>query len=473
MAFAILVSGCNKNHFDSVSPSRTNLTLALRLDDQTKDGISGIFFPDAPSSGAILFDSGYFTVMCVPVNEDGTLDWTQYVSDVQHSAYSTKSSDYPRVIYCETGKTTEEWFAKDKGYGCMFFATISGGYNEGNWIGTVRYVQMVLSNPETGAFNEREIRNETIPVFPDNGYDATGNAANIVAEGGKYYMASYLSQNYSTYPQEDSSWKEYGIIDSSSSDHLVGAHSAVVQYADIADSKFLNFTDYAPAGVILRFNMKSDEGTLTFSKLEISMENTGDNLAGQAYMDFSNYQENKYSLVSARKFSSMTGTNLETAQFTRVWYLQDDGTTYAETYTCNWVDENDNPRSNNWGPETETRTRTSDVRSRSGWYRYDSEEGEYRYEPTITLTTTPTAQYYYIGILPQVNGISADSRIVFKAYDSSDQCVCAVKKKLPSGGFQGGVRYDFTLSFPHIGMESDTDWSGAGTYYQGGQITEA
>ena len=189
-ALAILVSACNKDRFDTVpSPQKECLKVAVPLEGDTKDGIGGIFFPDAPSSGAIMFDSGSMSVMSVPVNEDGTLDWTKYISDLPRSAYSTKTSAFSRVMYCETGKTTEEWFARDKGYGCVFFAAIYSGNMEYR-AGSVSYYQIVI--PEEGYIYPQQelIKSESFFLFPDDGFDATGNAKNILVEGGKYYMAT-------------------------------------------------------------------------------------------------------------------------------------------------------------------------------------------------------------------------------------------------------------------------------------------
>ena len=481
-ALAVLVAGCDKNRFDHASsPAQEHLTVALSLDDATKDGIGGIFFPDAPNSGAIILNNGYFTVMSVPVNADGTLDWTLYLSDYPHDAYSRRDKTFSRVICSETGRTTEEWFANDKGYGCVFFATISGTttFNSSAFVNYYR----VCKNEETGGFYTEQVKpQERVSLFPDSGSDATGHAKNILVDGEKYYMATFMSNNaWFNYPSTDYEWEEYGIIDSAAYDHIVGAHSDVVFFSDIAQSKFLNFSSFAPAGTQLRFNMNTTEETLSLSRLEIFVENTGDNLSGQAYMDFSDYENNRYSLVSARHLSSVIGVDLENATYVTTYYLQDDGT-YAETYDYIAKDEFGNPKLDEFdnpiieystgSPSTGTANRTYDYRYRNDWYVYDPDQGEYRYQSPLTLTTTPTANYFYFGILPQQTDLSADSRIVFKAFNSNNQCVGIVRKKLPSGGFKGGVRYDFTLTFPHVGMEVDTDWSGAGTYYQGGQITE-
>ena len=471
-ALAILVSACNKDRFDTVpSPQKECLKVAVPLEGDTKDGIGGIFFPDAPSSGAIMFDSGSMSVMSVPVNEDGTLDWTLYISDLPRSAYSTKTSAFSRVMYCETGKTTEEWFARDKGYGCVFFAAIYSGNMEYR-AGSVSYYQIVI--PEEGYIYPQQelIKSESIFLFPDDGFDATGNAKNILVEGGKYYMATYLSHNYGNYPQTDGDWEEYGTIDSATSDHVVGAHSEVMQFDDIANSKFLNFSAFAPAGVMLRFNLAVSEGTLSMYRLEISLENTGNNMGGQAYMDFSDYANNKYSLVSAQRLSSITGTNLVSTEYVNQKFLQDDGVTYADTYTARWEDEYGNPQERVFGPNIVSVNRTTNNMNRGDWYVYNPSEERYEYRSPLILTTTPTPNYFYTGLLPQVEGISADSRIVFKAYDERGNCISVVRKKLPEGGFQGGMRYDFTLTFPVVGMEAESDWSGAGVYYQGGQLTE-
>ena len=438
------------------------LTVALPLDQGTKDGISGIFFPDAPHSGDIIFDGGYFCVVSVPVNADGTLDWENNISDYPHWASTTRDKTYSRVIYCDTGKTTDEWFAKDKGYGCMFFATITGSLY-GTAYSNISYYKVVI-NPETGN-PDLVLQKEEPFTWTYYGNRLTGSVYNYTIGGeSKYLMKTYMNDQCSS-PLGVSDWGDFGVVPYSSSDHIIGAHSDVMQYDDIVAKKFLNFKEFAPAGAMLRFNMKTSEASLSISRVEISLENIEYNISGSAFLDFSDYQNNKYELIPVDRVSDAIGEDLSSKGIVTSYYLQDDGETYSPTYSVVWTHEGQSQFAS-FGPQYSYDTISRDTKYTDYWYGYNEAEDWSYSESVITVTTTPTETYQYVGIIPQTTGITDDSVIVFKAYDSSQSLICTFKKKLPEGGFQGGVRYDFTLTWdvtstatsPSAGKYDTVEW---------------
>ena len=462
---AVMLCACER-HTLVEGPSFTSgkyLTVALPLDQGTKDGISGIFFPDAPHSGDIIFDGGYFSVMSVPVNADGTLDWENHISDYPHWANTTRDKTYSRVIYCDTGKTTDEWFAKDKGYGCVFFASITGALYGGTY-SNINYYKVVI-DPETG-HDRLEIQKTEPYTWSHYGNKVTGSVFNYTIGGeSKYLMKTFMTDQCSS-PLGICDWGDFGVVPYSNSDHIIGAHSEVMQYDEIVANKFLNFKEFAPAGAMLRFNMKTSEASLSISRVEISFENTGDNISGSAFMDFSDYENNKYGLISVDRVSDAIGEDLTGIGVITSYYLQDDGVTYSPTYSVEWTYEGES-RSASYGPNySYDDTESYDKKYTDYWYSYDEAEDRTSVESVITVTTTPTEAYQYVGIIPQTTGITDDSVIVFKAYDSSESLICTFKKKLPEGGFKGGVRYDFTLTWdvtstatsPSAGKYDTVEW---------------
>ena len=454
-AFAVLFASCEKNRLaSSADPASDKVIVALSLDNSTRgdDSIDGIFFPDADNSGTIIFGRGYFTVMSVPVNADGeTLDWEKAIVDSPRDARTKKDKTFSRVMYCATGKNTAEWFANDKGYGCIFFAVIAGNSNYNSFGTTIRYLQIVNNVENPGDYTENILReeyyssqvNQPIRTYTIGGIDKTFVKAYLPMDG----------SGRSTWDKRN--WEEYGEVDFSSTDHIIGAHSGIVSREDVFESKFVNFSAFAPCGALLRFNMKLSEGSMTISRVDATIENTGDNMAGSYFMDFSDYQNNNYPLYSVKSLSSETGIDLiNTDVLYTAYYLQDDGETYDTTYTLNWEDKEGQPQSMTLGPQSWPFNTTFDSRYVSSWTYYDHDK-EYERWSQVTLSTTPSEKYTYIGLLPQTRGLSDDSRIVFKIYDTQGDLISTVKKKLPDGGFRSGVRYDFTLTFPVYGIGAD------------------
>lgn len=402
----LTVSGCKKDGSanDTPRPEATENTMSVAVN---LFGSKAIYFPNE-EQGLLAFDSGRITIFSVPVDANGDLEWDKYVSGRTNWAEVAEARN-SNTIYSNTRKTVSEWFANatevDGEKRCVFFGVLTSDSSDLNDYLLRRYFDT------DGTSILYEISS------PEDWF--------VTRQDGKTFAKvriDYWQEMHHDRKDDSAPWYVRGIR------HIIGAHSDVLTESEVMNARFVNLSGFNPSNVLLRFKMTATKDDFNLYKLIVRVEPTGDNLAGYAFIDFSDYLNNNYPIMSATAYMDAYGEPI--IHYPSQYVKQADGTFEATGYS-DYIDTN----------------YSDHVAHANGWDSYDQEDDDYRWTSTIPVSSSSLTDDVYLSFYPQTTGITSDSYIIFDAYDENEFLVRSVKKKIPAGGFRGGIRYDFTLTF--------------------------
>ncbi len=408
------------------------------------DALSKAYFEDE-SSGNLKWRWDEFSIAGIPVSEDPvtgeiTLQYENAILGNRETASGWGNDN--NYFYCETDKTPFEFFAE---YDKLVFLMVA---NSNYW----EYGQFYVSNGGYSGVEQFIRYEETEPGNYSSYHENLTKFWNLPYGSDHYCFATAVSN-----AQHDVFERRANTSNSRAyerSQTICGYSSPVTLDDVIANGYGVSFKGFKLANAMLFFNVQLD-GMTDFSmySLDVSIRNDADHsmedgwyhqLAGPTYTFFSvadsALPSGEYQMRSVPELCNEWHCTVEDLKpFLRK-------TNAPETWTYRWEDIYDYPEG------CSKIQLTWDLEDESGW------TSNYGYP----LTSTPSADRFSMVVLPQSDFIDADSYLLFEAKDQQGNVVAIAKKALPTGGFQAGKRYDFTLTL----RENDlgTDAGNAGSY---------
>ena len=434
---AATLSGCSKSDNQQTSKGKTDgMKIVISFDNLTKDS-SGLFTP-VDRNGVVWIHRGYIRLIAVAVDAADNPDFSNYIeSTCEIESY------YGNMVVGMTNRTTADWFAHSPTGKCIFFADIQKDPQSRRYEYRTR-----IYNSETQSYDDAGwAYADTKTIYPLK--DAQDNIISLLP-------LVYVRPEQRT---EIDYYDDYGQI-YREVNHIIGACSmdAIAPAHVLGNKNTLTLSAIAPANTLLRFNIKRSEDMSDFNlrNLKISME-SGDgeayhSLQGYAFMDFRNYTNaaNPFTIIGRKDLAAMTGEDILSIEYPALKTIDENGdevwSEYRPYFHDAYIDE-------------------------INCY-YDDDEKDYEERYIIPVSSTPSEQWLLVSIIPQSAAASAGSKLVFKAYDANNNLVGSAVKDFPAEGFIGGNQYEFTLTLTSASSPVDADSSGAGTYYQGDEITE-
>ena len=435
----VTLSACNKSELQQAAKEETNgMKVLVSFDNLTKDS-AGLLTP-ADRNGVVWLQRGYIRLISVAADANDEPDFSNYIeSSCEIESY------YGNMVIGMTDRTTADWFAHSPTGKCIFFAAIEKESQRGNYS-----YQYQIYNQETGQY-EYGWKN----AAPETVYALKDDQDNTVALMPLVQISSYQRTDLDHYDNLGYIYREV--------QHIIGACSmdAITPSNVIGNKNTLTLSGIAPANVLLRFNIKRNENLADFNLYTLTIEmESGDGqnyhtLPGYAFMDFRNYKNasNPFTLIGSGDLEALTGDNILNITYPQHLLVDENG---VET----WSDYRTVYNS------TEYYGRA--INCSYVHYRKDDDD---RYN--IPVTDTPSAEWMLVSIIPQSAAVAAGSKLIFKAYDSSNALVGVANKDFPAAGFIGGNQYEFTLTLSPVSSEPFAPEAGeAGEYKQGEQLTE-
>lgn len=408
------------------------------------DALSKAYFEDE-SSGNLKWRWDEFSIAGIPVSEDPetgviTLQYENAILGNRESASGWGNDN--NYFYCETDKTPFEFFAEyDK---LVFLMVAHSDYSE--------YGQFYVSYG--GDSGVQQFYYEETESGQYSSYYNLARFWNLPYDGNDRYCFATAVSNV----QRDAFERrtDVGYTRAYERCQTICGYSSPVTLDDvIANGYGVSFKGFKLANAMLFFNIQLDGMTdFTMYSLDVSIRNDADHstedrwyhqLAGPTYTFFS---VTDYTALSAGEYQMKSVPelcyewNCSVEELKPV--LRMTNTDYYWGRLWNYIYDY---------PEGCSKIQlTWDLEDESGW------TSNYGYP----LTSTPSADRFSMVVLPQSDFIDADSYLLFEAKDQQGNVVAIAKKALPTGGFQAGKRYDFTLTL----RENDlgTDAGNAGSY---------
>ena len=239
-----------------------------------------------------------------------------------------------------------------------------------------------------------------------------------------------------------------------STHQTICGYSSILSLDDIAGEDYsVIFKGFKPANSLLQFDIRFEgDSDVEMYSMEIRLENSEDHTGKEGW----------YHVLSGPSFTKITVPDYSASEpgyyemasipmLAKRWSVSQD---VFKSYLS--ADET-------WKNSYFSHLDDYSSRIELSWYKDTSIGDNDRY--SFTLSSTPTDYKFRVVVMPQSEWIDEHSYLLFEAKDQQGNVVAIAKKALPTGGFQAGKRYDFTLTL----RENDlgTDAGNAGSYGEG------
>lgn len=443
----LTLAACSKSPVETVpSPaSAPKLTVHCPV-----DALSKAYFEDE-SSGNLKWRWDEFSIAGIPVSEDPLTGEIalQYENAILGNRETTSSWGSDRnYFYCETDKTPFEFFAGHENDKLVFLMVAHGEYWE--------YGQFYVSYDGYSGAQQFIHYEETEPGNYSSSPENLTRFWNLPYNGADHYCFATAVSNYQ-YDYIEKRENTYSGRAYERCQTICGYSSPVTLDDVIANGYSVSFKGFKLANAMLFFNVQLD-GMTDFSmySLDVSIRNDADHsmedgwyhqLAGPTYTFFSVADDTalpsgEYQMKSVPELCHEWDCTVEDLK--PVLRMTKTG---GDSWSKLWNHIYDYPEGC-----SKIQLKWDYADDNVGWIT------DYGYP----LTLTPSEHRFPVIVLPQSDFIDADSYLLFEAKDQQGNVVAIAKKTLPTGGFQAGKRYDFTLTL----RENDlgTDAGNAGSY---------
>ena len=407
-ALILIAQGCNKSGVGENAPTTdTGLKFLVNFDTLTKDSSGSIYFPDEDNSGRIIFDEGLLYILCIPVDSEGNLEYDKYTSQ----RLRLYSEEVLRTgLYGNTNKTVDEWFSASESGKCLFIGAIKGGSDM--WSDSfIDYYSYVTYDGEGGmSYNNFE------------GW----LLSNLTWSG--QGQTSYMPKVIISPEQEDDQSTYIGNGNKKTNDsaiHIAGCTSGIIDKEDVLKKDIVTLEKFKPVTSILRFRVKMESGedadpSLNFNRIKMSYEGTTRKITGVALFNFDGYEEGDFTIIDIPYINAQTEVDL-----------------FDYAIITNDYDDDDPLNDDKFRPF-------------SNYYDYLSLRirGDKGSSGGIIATSEPSERWLMASVVPQTGFGAQNAYLVFDIMDSNNNVLRTVKRRFPTGGFQSGKRYDFTLTIP-------------------------
>ena len=383
------------------------------------DALSKAYFADEDAAdGSLLLKDEIVWLVGIPVEEQGGVQTLRYDKAIKcsnsngggysgwHEAGAEEEYERNRRQYYFFDKSPHDFFTEfDK---CVFFLIGSGG-------------------PEDYGYLYYEIANAWGTTTGWHKFRDYVDFVNLPASGDDHYFFKTAVSQIQVDSRIGSENEMYRRAFSESQTFC--GHTDVLTESDIVerDKYTVSFPVLHLSNALLKFKIQLQDGpSVEMMRLKITLKNEMDHsddpawyhiLSGQTFTSFSDYVNNRYAMYSVPNVNSLYAGAVDASEYLDFDHI-----------VLGWTE-----------------------------YGYSSNP-----QNTYTLSTTPTDRYFYACVVPQSEYIDEYSYLLFEAFDADERPVAVAKKYLPSGGFQAGTRYDFTLTMvePSVG----TSAGNAGSY---------
>ncbi|MBR6001398.1 MAG: hypothetical protein IK045_00860 [Bacteroidales bacterium] len=419
-ALILIVQGCSKSGVgEDASSQGKGLKFLVNFDTLTKDSSGRIYFPDENNSGRIVFDDGLLYVLCIPIDSEGNPEYDKYSSQ----RIRLESNDVITTgLFGNTNKTAEEWFSASESGKCLFIGAIKGG-----------------SDMYSDSF---------IDYYDYVTYDGEGTPTYNYFEGWLLSQLTWTGQGLTSYmpkviisPEQEDDQDTYigngNKKTNSSAIHIAGCTSGIVDLEDVVKNDIVTLEKFKPVTSILRFRVKMEaveDGDLSlhFNSIKMSYEGTTRKITGVALFNFDGYEDGDFKIIDIPYINAQTEVDLFDYAIIKDDYNDDDPLNDQHFY----------PFSNYYD------------------YLHLRIRGDKGYDSGIIATSEPSERWLMASVVPQTGFGAQNAYLVFDILDNSNNVIRTVKKKFPSGGFQSGKRYDFTLTIPQGNHSGAVDAGG-------------